>query len=61
MISPHTPIHTRTRTHTHKVCSKDVLVGIAASGTTPYVLGAVRSANEASEGGRVNGRVRGGV
>jgi N-acetylmuramic acid 6-phosphate etherase len=30
----------------HKVNSKDILVGIAASGGTPYVLGAIESANE---------------
>jgi N-acetylmuramic acid 6-phosphate etherase len=26
----------------HQVCDKDVVVGIAASGTTPYVIGALR-------------------
>ncbi len=31
----------------HKISNKDVLVGIAASGTTPYVVGALRQAQEA--------------
>lgn len=30
----------------YQIDNKDVLVGIAASGTTPYVLGAIRTANE---------------
>ena len=30
----------------HKINANDTLVGIAASGTTPYVLGAMKSANE---------------
>jgi N-acetylmuramic acid 6-phosphate etherase len=30
----------------HNVCAQDTLVGIAASGTTPYVLGAITKANE---------------
>ncbi len=30
----------------HKVSSKDVVVGVAASGTTPYVLGAIEKCNE---------------
>jgi N-acetylmuramic acid 6-phosphate etherase len=30
----------------HNISSKDVVVGIAASGTTPYVLGALQKANE---------------
>ena len=30
----------------HAVCSKDVVVGIAASGSTPFVLGAVSKAKE---------------
>lgn len=30
----------------HKLRSKDILVGIAASGGTPYVLGAIESANK---------------
>ena len=28
------------------ICNKDVVVGIAASGTTPYVIGAMRHARE---------------
>lgn len=28
------------------ICDKDVLVGIAASGTTPYVIGGLKKANE---------------
>jgi len=28
----------------HQVCNKDVVVGIAASGTTPYVIGALQQA-----------------
>lgn len=31
--------------HEHNINSKDVLIGIAASGTTPYVLGALEKAN----------------
>lgn len=30
----------------HNISSKDVVIGIAASGTTPYVLGALKKANE---------------
>jgi len=30
----------------HQISSKDTLVGIAASGTTPYVLGALETANK---------------
>lgn len=30
----------------HKVSSKDVVIGIAASGTTPYVVGALRNARQ---------------
>ncbi|MDT0295552.1 N-acetylmuramic acid 6-phosphate etherase [Mesonia ostreae] len=30
----------------HQISSKDVLIGIAASGTTPYVIGAVEWCNE---------------
>ncbi|WP_346236952.1 N-acetylmuramic acid 6-phosphate etherase [Niabella insulamsoli] len=30
----------------HKVCEKDVVVGVAASGTTPYVKGALRHCQE---------------
>lgn len=30
----------------HKVSEKDVVIGIAASGTTPYVLGALQKCNE---------------
>jgi N-acetylmuramic acid 6-phosphate etherase len=30
----------------YKVCEKDIVVGIAASGTTPYVIGAVKEARE---------------
>jgi N-acetylmuramic acid 6-phosphate etherase len=30
----------------YKITNNDVLIGIAASGTTPYVLGAVKKANE---------------
>lgn len=30
----------------HNICALDTLVGIAASGTTPYVLGALEKANE---------------
>lgn len=30
----------------HNVCSKDTVIGIAASGTTPYVIGALRKARE---------------
>lgn len=29
----------------YNICDKDCLVGIAASGTTPYVLGAIKKAN----------------
>ena len=32
----------------HHISSKDVVIGIAASGTTPYVLGALKKANEAN-------------
>lgn len=38
----------------HKIHPNDVVVGIAASGTTPYVLGAIQSANE-------NGNLTGGI
>jgi N-acetylmuramic acid 6-phosphate etherase len=31
----------------HNICSDDVLVGIAASGTTPYVINGLKMANEA--------------
>ncbi len=31
----------------HNISTKDFVVGIAASGTTPYVLGALKKANEA--------------
>lgn len=31
---------------THKVSKKDIVIGIAASGTTPYVLGALEKCNE---------------
>jgi len=30
----------------YNICTKDVLIGIAASGTTPYVLGAIEMANK---------------
>ncbi len=30
----------------YNVCSKDTVIGIAASGTTPYVIGALRKARE---------------
>src|SRR6201982_1816408 len=30
----------------HKINSKDVVIGIAASGTTPYVIGALKKCNE---------------
>jgi N-acetylmuramic acid 6-phosphate etherase len=30
----------------HKVSSKDIVIGIAASGTTPYVVGALQQCNE---------------
>jgi N-acetylmuramic acid 6-phosphate etherase len=30
----------------HKITKKDVLIGIAASGTTPYVIGALKEANK---------------
>lgn len=30
----------------HKISKKDIVIGIAASGTTPYVLGALRTCNE---------------
>lgn len=30
----------------HKVCDKDVVIGIAASGTTPYVIGALQKCKE---------------
>jgi N-acetylmuramic acid 6-phosphate etherase len=30
----------------HNICAQDTLVGIAASGTTPYVLGALEKANQ---------------
>jgi N-acetylmuramic acid 6-phosphate etherase len=30
----------------HQITSKDIVIGIAASGTTPYVLGALKKANE---------------
>src|SRR5581483_9445757 len=30
----------------HKISSKDVVVGIAASGTTPYVIGALQECNK---------------
>jgi len=31
---------------THFVCDKDVVVGLAASGTTPYVIGALKECNK---------------
>ena len=31
---------------TYNICDKDVVVGIAASGTTPYVIGGLRKANQ---------------
>ena len=31
---------------TYEVCTKDILVGIAASGGTPYVIGAIEKANQ---------------
>ncbi|MEX2596189.1 MAG: N-acetylmuramic acid 6-phosphate etherase [Salibacteraceae bacterium] len=31
---------------THKVCTKDIVIGIAASGTTPYVVGGLRHCRE---------------
>jgi len=31
----------------HKISDKDVVIGIAASGTTPYVIGALEEANKA--------------
>lgn len=31
----------------HKITAKDVVIGIAASGTTPYVIGALEEANKA--------------
>lgn len=31
----------------YEVCKKDIVIGIAASGTTPYVIGALKSCNEA--------------
>ena len=30
----------------HDICSKDVVIGIAASGTTPYVIGGLEKCNE---------------
>ncbi len=33
--------------HAHNVSPKDVVIGIAASGTTPYVVGALRNAQQA--------------
>lgn len=30
----------------HKICSKDVVIGIAASGTTPYVVGGLKHCRE---------------
>lgn len=30
----------------HEVCDKDVVIGIAASGTTPYVVGALQRCNQ---------------
>ena len=30
----------------HEICDKDTVIGIAASGTTPYVIGALRKARE---------------
>ena len=36
----------RSEIDTHNITDKDVVVGIAASGRTPYVLGAVRRAKE---------------
>ncbi len=30
----------------YEICDNDVVIGIAASGTTPYVLGAVKACNE---------------
>lgn len=38
----------------HTVCDKDIVVGIAASGTTPYVLGALETA-------KTNGILTGGI
>lgn len=38
----------------HNICPQDSVIGIAASGTTPYVLGALTKANE-------NGLVTGGI
>jgi len=32
--------------NTHEVSEKDIVIGIAASGTTPYVLGALKKCNE---------------
>lgn len=32
----------------HNITAKDVVIGIAASGTTPYVLGALKKANESN-------------
>jgi len=37
---------------THNISDKDVVIGIAASGTTPYVIGALKNCNEK---GIVNG------
>jgi len=31
---------------THKISEKDVVIGIAASGTTPYVIGALKKCNQ---------------
>lgn len=33
---------------THQISPKDIVIGIAASGTTPYVIGALRSAQQAA-------------
>ena len=41
-----------------KVTRRDVVVGIAASGTTPYVLGALRFARRRGEIGRASCRER---
>jgi len=33
---------------THQISEKDVVIGIAASGTTPYVIGALKKCNESN-------------
>lgn len=30
----------------HHICEKDIVVGVAASGTTPYVIGALKNCND---------------